>query len=161
MTEWWHHSAELSGLAVLSVLGACAAYLDIRFRLLPNLLCFAVLLAGLAIGYWIGGPVWVGWSLLHGVAALVVAMALFRFDVIGGGDGKLYASVAAWFPLTLGPMLAVGISLSGLVLVLAWFLGGKRLAATIKGQDRVAFAKLPYGVAIVVGAVLTYAVAVI
>lgn len=158
MSGWWHQSAELSGLAVLSGLGACAAYLDIRFRLLPNLLCLVVLLSGLVMGYRIGGGAWVGWSLLHGVAALIVAMALFRFNLIGGGDGKLYASVAAWLPLKFAPVLAIGISTSGLALVLVWFLGGKRLVTNVKGQERMAFAKLPYGVAIALGGILAYAV---
>jgi prepilin peptidase CpaA len=150
--------AVMGGVTALSLLGACAAYLDIRYRRLPNVLSLIVLVSGLGWGLWIGGAAWAVWSLLHAAAALLVAMALFKLDFIGGGDGKFYAAVAAWMPIKFAAVLVLGISLSGLVLVLMWFLFRKRVLANAATGDRAAFAKLPYGVAIAVGGAATLAV---
>lgn len=141
------------GAGVLALIAVAACYFDVAQRRLPNWLCLAAFLAGLAFTGLTGGPIDLGLAALHAVAALLVGMALFALGAIGGGDAKFYAALAAWFPLALAPVLLLSVSLCGLVLVVVW-LTWRRSLRTASKDD--VFAKLPYGVAIAIGGLVAF-----
>lgn len=148
-------------IVATSLLALCAvagAWLDVASRRLPNWLCLVTALAGLAAALAGNGAGALLSHALHAGIALVMGMILFRFGLIGGGDAKFYAACAAWFPLALGLYLLGVVSLIGLVVVVGWF--GYRLATGARTRaDGDAFAMVPYGLPIAVGAVALKALA--
>jgi len=146
----------VAGALCLCAIAAVGAYLDARYRRLPNWLCGLALVAGIGLELATGGWPEVQSSLVHALLALVVGIGLFALGGIGAGDAKFYAALATWFPLREAPLLIVAVALSGLALLLAWV--AIRLPAArrqrVAGND--AFAKLPYGLAISAGAVIAF-----
>lgn len=143
----------------LAGIGCVAAWLDIRHRLLPHWLSGLALVAGLAAVLATSGGGAAGSALLHAAIALAGGFLLFAAGMIGGGDAKYYAAMAAWFPLRDGLFLLVSVTLCGLVVLVVW-LGWRRSRPRSRPAGPEAghpFAKLPYGVAISLGAVLSFA----
>ena len=136
---------------VLSALSAIGAMSDILRRKLPNILSLVMAVAGLALAFGSGGWADLGWHTAHALIAFVIGYLIFSWGVFGAGDGKFYAASATFFPLSQAPGLGLAIVLSGGVLAILWI----TLKRMIKGMKRRKddFAKLPYGVAIAVGAV--------
>jgi len=137
----------------LSLLLVSGAMTDIRERRLANWLSLALLLFGLAHGFSLGGFAELGWHGAHAAIALLVGMALFALGVIGGGDAKFYAGVAAYFPISAGLDLLLWVALSGGVAVIGWF-GLRMVLRREKPSPESLQAKFPYGVAIAAGALL-------
>lgn len=145
---------ELVGLAALAGLTLAGAILDIRTRVIPNALCALCLVAGLVFVFFAQGAAALPSAGLHVILALAVGMGLFALKFIGGGDAKFYAGLAGWFPLSQAADFLILTSLSGIVLVLVhWLLLRKRE----RPQDNPDFAKLPYAVAIALGAFVNLA----
>lgn len=138
-------------LGALGVFSAAGALLDGYRRRLPNLLCGAMLLVGLALAFATGGFATFGLHLAHAVLALVIGYLLFMAGIFGGGDGKFYAATASFFPLWKMIGLIIAITAAGFLLAVFWFSAKRiwRSLRDLKGD----FAKLPYGVAIAAGAV--------
>lgn len=130
-----------------------AAYLDVRFRVLPNWLCLLCAAAGLGIAISQSGTPEFLWHLAHSAIALVIGVSLFAGQIWGGGDAKFYAAVALWFPANEFFSLVWWISLAGLALVIGLLLLRRRAEgagwSVVKG--------VPYGVAIGAGAAITWA----
>ncbi len=147
-------------LSVLVLLGAVGSWLDVSQRRLPNWLCLLALIAGLAFSFLSAGWVGAGMAAGHAVIALLLGMLLFAGGIIGGGDAKFYAGLAAWLPITQGLFLVVSVALSGLVLTVMMLLPLRRRArANIGGlrpQTPDIFGQVPYGMAIAIGAVVSY-----
>ena len=137
--------------AVLALFALAAAWSDVRQRRISNLLSLACALAGLAIALWLGGLAGLGWHAAHMVVALVIGMVLFAIKVVGGGDAKFYAAVAAFFPLQQGLALGATIAILGGVLLVVFIIWRRVLRRGTQAKGN--FAKLPYGVAIGAGAV--------
>lgn len=142
---------EITNIIALALLVACAgigAWTDITQRRLSNWLCLATFVAGLGMTAATAGPDALLSHLGHAGAALAIGLALFAAGVWGGGDGKFYAAVAAWFPIEGFFNLVFAISLLGFATL---------LVMAIKARGRL-FRKdgvgVPYGVAIGSGAVL-------
>ena len=147
------------GKIVLVLLGLAACWLDATVRKLPNWLSLLTALIGLGLAASSAGLSGLGSHSAHMLIALVIGMVLFRLGMVGGGDAKFYAGVAAWFslPEALGLLLAV--SLSGLVIFLLWFVGRRLARKPIRAPSGQADAdKLPYGIAIAAGAIIQYVV---
>ncbi len=97
-----------------------------------------------------------------GIAMLLVGFALYAKGYFGGGDAKLAAAVGLWFGHE--PLLTFLIitSLAGGVLALLMLVLNKlKLIVAIDMRDilnnwGIAESKIPYGVAIAVGAVMTF-----
>lgn len=140
---------DLLAFALLCLLAAFGAWTDIRERRLSNGLAAATLVAGLALAVVEGGSSALLSHAGHFALALALGLGLFAAGIWGGGDGKFYAAVAAWFPIGGFFNLAFAISLMGLAMLA--FL-------TIKARGRL-FRKdtrgVPYGVAIGAGAALS------
>lgn len=90
--------------------------------------------------------------LLHFVLALAVCMGLFALGGFGGGDAKLYAAIALWFPLDAALSLFVSVVLAGLLLAVA-FLSIRMLQTRETRARAMRKGKIPYGVAITIGAI--------
>ncbi|OHD02743.1 MAG: peptidase [Sphingomonadales bacterium RIFCSPLOWO2_12_FULL_63_15] len=133
-------------LALIVALGAlliAAAITDLRARIISNRLSFVI--AALAPLWWIacGLDLWpdVAVQLLVGGIVFILFAALFSMGMMGGGDVKLLAALALWFPWQ-----AV-ISL----LVLMALLGGLVTLVTVihhRMTRRLGQPEIPYGVAI-------------
>lgn len=142
---------ELVGPILLMVLAAIGSWLDVAYRRLPNWLCLATWISGIAVLALTSGSPVVWWGLAHSVIALVVGMVLFRMGWIGGGDAKFYAACAAWFPLQQGLTLLMTVSAAGLLLVAGWIIMRRARSGTQAARGD--FAKVPYGLAIALGAI--------
>ncbi len=134
--------------------GVYAAWSDVKYRRLPNVL--ALLVAGMGLSYAaIGaGLSAAGSGLLHGLTALLVGLALYSRAVVGGGDIKYYAAVAMWFPLGQGFRLLGLVSLAALALVVGWLIWRRLTGRTVNFKASENSDKFPFGVAIAAGAVL-------
>lgn len=149
------HADHAISVGLLALLCLCGAVLDWRARILPNWLCAVTALAGLGQAALVSPPAAPFYAFLaHGALALVGGMILFAMRWVGGGDAKLYAALACWFPLRQAVPLLVSVGLCGLILLIGWFIVRRlrgEMIVTRGGQS----AKLPYGLAIAAGAFLT------
>ncbi len=145
----------LASILLLSAFAMAAAVYDWTRRRIPNWLSLTVAVSGLAFAGLSGDRGDLGSHVLHLVAALLAGMLLFRMGAFGGGDAKLYAGVAAWFPIRAAPALLVDVSMTGLVLFLCWIAARRAMGVPFRIRDPGTFDKFPYGVAIGVGAVMT------
>lgn len=141
-------------LAALIALCAIGAWLDLTQRRIPNWLCCLTALVGLAVAVWLDGLGGLGSHALHMVAALIVGMGLFAMGGFGGGDVKFYAGVAAWFALRQGLLLLLCVALSGMVLLIAWFIYRRMKGIPLRPQKGEPMDGLPYGIAIGAGAIV-------
>ena len=141
----------LAQSAPLIVLGLTACWLDWRDRRIPNWLCAALAVLGLAGAVWLGGGSAAATHAIHAFVALIFGMVLFRFGVFGGGDAKFYAAVAAWFPLALWAKLLIHVSLAGLGLLTVWFIARRLMGKKIRPKNPTKYDALPYGIAIALG----------
>jgi len=139
----------------LGLLVGSAALIDVTARRIPNALNLIVAISGVAaVLVFAPGE---GWShALHFLIALAIGAGLFAIRVIGGGDAKLYAAVALWFPLQLAIPLGAAISLAGVVLLLIYW--AVKVFSSTSGENSrrkiAAHTGLPYGAAIAVGTIL-------
>lgn len=135
-------------LCLLTGLLVAAAVTDIRSRIISNRLNIAI--ACLAPLYWLasGLPAWPDMALqvALGIGIFGVFAFLFALGMMGGGDVKLLAAIALWFPWQ---------ALSLLLVIMA-LLGGIVTLVTVihhKVNKRVGQPEVPYGVAISLAAI--------
>jgi prepilin peptidase CpaA len=133
-------------LMTLGLLLLVAAGIDVRTYTIPNRL--NLLIALLAPLFWwsVELPLWPDIALRIGVALLVFGLLALAFAVgmMGGGDVKLAAAVALWFPPLATVKMLVVMSIAG---------GGLTLLILLvhRARRRAGRPKIPYGVAIAVG----------
>ena len=130
-------------LTALAGLLIAAAVTDLRSRIISNRLNLVI--AALAPFYWLacGIPAWPDMALqvALGIGMFTLFAALFALRMMGGGDVKLLAAVALWFPWQ---------ALAFLLLLMA-ALGGVVTLATLihhRMTRRLGRPEVPYGVAI-------------
>lgn len=154
-----------AAFVVLALFVGYAAYSDVRFRRLPNLLCLILAICGLAYAGTVqqqhdfmalAAPAPFYSNIIHAAIALVAGMVLFAMRWIGAGDAKFYAAVATWFPLGKAGFLLVAVSTGGLVLVLCWFVLRRLAGHRVRQQTDEIWSKFPYGLAISSGALLAF-----
>ncbi len=108
------HSADiglgLQGVFLLLLLGA--AVMDVRLRRVPNLLCGALLGAGLLAAALGVSAVSVTPALLGILLGLAIWLPFWLLGLLGAGDVKFFAAACAW----LGPSMAWRASLAVAVL---------------------------------------------
>ncbi|MDR6103840.1 prepilin peptidase CpaA [Agrobacterium larrymoorei] len=142
---------------------AFAAFTDLFTMTIPNrisiiLVCSFLIVAPLS-GMTVGT---VGSGLLAAIAVFSGCFALFALNVMGGGDAKLLTASALWFGLNSSlTLFLISVALVGGVLTLAiLFLRSKSeniVATGIPVPDSLLVAqKVPYGIAIAIGGLLTY-----
>jgi prepilin peptidase CpaA len=140
-----------------------AAMRDVTSFTIPNWISFAVVLAFFPAAFIAHMPLSaLEVSVVVGVLALVLGIAMFALGWIGGGDAKLFAACAFWlgWPAIL-PFL-IWTSLAGGVLALA-LLWSRKLAATMPSMGPPWLSRLmqtggdvPYGLAIATGALIAF-----
>jgi prepilin peptidase CpaA len=133
-------------LASLAALLVVAAVVDVRTFTISNRLNLTVAL--LAPLYWLSVElsIWPGVAvqLAAGGAVFLVLAAAFYAGMMGGGDVKLAAALALWFPPASTLKFLVFMSLAGgllTLLLLVWHRAKRR-----EGRP-----EIPYGVAIAFG----------
>lgn len=144
-------------IAVLALVAVAACWFDITERRIPNWLVLATLAGGLlfaAAGPEAGALVP---RLIHAAIALIIGMGLYAIRLIGAGDAKFYAAVAGWFNVSEGLGLLVAVSLVGAVFALGWIIMRRLRPNRAPAADNPDRAKLPFGVAISLGALAEYA----
>lgn len=148
-------------LYLFPALLVAAALQDIARLRISNLFPLTIILL---FGLWVfvQGPPDNWWeNALHFLIALAIGMGLFALRWIGGGDAKLYAACALWFDLGNAVILFFLVSLAG-ILLLAVMLLGRRMRKKTGAENKdnpqppkVRAIKLPYGVAIASGTIVT------
>ena len=142
---------ELLLLALATIL-VVAAVIDLRTFTISNRLSLAVALG--APLYWlsIGLAPWPGMGIQLAAGGIVFALmaGAFYAGMMGGGDVKLAAALALWFPPAGTIKFLVLMSIAGGVLtlgILVWH----------RARRNVGRPKIPYGVAIAAGALFVLA----
>ncbi len=148
-------------LATWVVTLAGAAISDLRAFRISNIFSLIIILVFVLLHAVAG----FSWALLpnafHFLLALAIGMLLFGRGWIGGGDAKLYAAVALWFDWTGAVALLFLTTFSGLLLAVG-FVVVRMLRVRFNRRDSIVSKsrterRIPYGVAIALGAVLTAA----
>lgn len=144
-------------LVVLAIILVVAAVIDVRTFTISNPLNATVAL--LAPLYWwsIGLPFWPDAAIQIGVAvAVFAALAVtFYLGMMGGGDVKLAAALAVWFPPGLTVRFLIIMSLAGGLLTVVVLILHRRKArrgVMQDGEKETEKPEVPYGVAIAIGA---------
>lgn len=135
--------------ALLLILLLSAGIQDARTREIANWKNATIAL--LAPLWWIaiGIPVWPGMAIQLAMALAVFALfcVAFYFGQMGGGDVKLIGALALWLPLTPLLQMLLVMSLAGGALTIIMLIDHK-----IRKSRKIL--EVPYGVAIVVGALV-------
>ena len=132
--------ALLGGLAIALII---SIYTDIRYRLIFNEITIPIALV--APLYWYATDDFtltgIGLHLLTGAITFAFFAFWFRLGMMGGGDVKLFAALALWFPWNEVILMVLYASILGAVVTII-FLGLHKL------RQGVGPARIPYGVAI-------------
>lgn len=131
-----------------------AAISDLRAFRISNVFPIVILALFLANYAFVGFSATLWPNLFHFLIALAVGMFLFGRGWLGGGDAKLYASVALWFNWGGAATLIFMTTMAGLLLAIAFIVARMLgLRKNVPKEDR----RIPYGVAIAAGGILTAA----
>ncbi|HYF22067.1 MAG TPA: prepilin peptidase [Caulobacteraceae bacterium] len=132
---------EAAGLVFFSACLAAAAAADLRGRTIPNALPLA-LAAGFALyAVLLPEPAW-PWRLLGGAVVLALGWLAWSLRALGGGDVKLLAAAALWFPLAAVPSFLLAVALAGGIQAVVWIF--LKRAGRLQRAD----GRLPYALAI-------------
>lgn len=127
----------------LALLLAYAALGDVRARIIPNWLVM-VIAAFAPVLWWVSGmTLWPDIAIQIGVAIGFLALfsIFFALNAMGGGDVKLIAALALWFPaIAFLQLLMVMSIIGGIITIGMW----AREKAGKSGKN----IEVPYGVAI-------------
>ncbi len=149
--------------------GAAAAWSDVSRLIIPNMYILYILTAffpAFLFSYFTVPEASLFYSLkghiLGGLLVFAISYALFHFKLIGGGDSKLLSVYALWVGLGgLLPLLFFMALTGGLLGLTTLYLKKYKPVANPKAGSWVATAQsgteeVPYGVAILVGAGLSF-----
>ena len=133
-------------LSLLALLLMVAAVVDARTFTISNRLNLAVALLAPLFWWSSGLAPWPNAAMQVGVALGVFALLAMAFSIgmMGGGDVKLAAALALWFPPDATLHFLVLMSLAGGILTIA-------VLAIHRFRGRVGRPQIPYGVAIAFG----------
>ena len=160
-------------LFLLMPLAVIVIYYDVRYRRIPNLVVVAALVAGLCINTsFLGLPGTI--ASLKGLGLAFLPMFLMHiFGAMGAGDVKLFAAVGAVVGVALVPMTFVVVVMLGAALAVYSMLRSGTVFSTLHGVLRIFVGVLPgwemprfamppdrshtipYGVAIMLGSVIS------
>jgi len=132
----------------LALLLAYAAFGDVRARIIPNWLVIAIA-AFAPVLWWVSGmSLWPEIAFQIGVAIgfMVLFSIFFALNAMGGGDVKLIAALALWFPVIAFLQLLMVMSIVGGIITLGMWVREK---VRKSGKN----IEVPYGVAISVAGI--------
>ena len=163
----------LMKLLLLLPLAGIVIYYDVRFRRIPNVVVVCALVAGLCINTSIFGFAG-ALSSLKGLGLAFLPMFMMHiFGALGAGDVKLFAAVGAVVGVALVPTTFVVVVMLGAVLAIYSMIRSGTVFSTLHGVLRIFVGVLPgwemprfampadrshtipYGVAIMVGSVIS------
>jgi prepilin peptidase CpaA len=130
-------------LGVLACMLVTAAVTDLRERIISNRLNLAIALTA-PLYWWASGiGLWldVGIQILLGLIIFALFAGLFALGMMGGGDVKMLAALALWFPWQ---------ALLSLLFIMA-LIGGVVTVVTVihhRVSRKIGQPEVPYGVAI-------------
>ncbi len=135
-------------MALLLLLGIPIVYCDLRHRVIPNILTYAGMLAGLAVLVVFRRPEFINYSLAF-ILGFGVFYILYMFGWIGGGDVKLMGMVGILmgFPFLVNALVYIALA-GGLV-------GLAEIAVRAWRRQSLRGARIPYGTAIIAGCYYT------
>ncbi len=119
------------------------AYMDVRYRRIPNKLVLLTLISGIALNCFFGG--WHGLLVSSGGLALAFSLMFFFhvFGTMGAGDVKLFAAIGAIVGVSLVlPTLLVVALMGGLLAVLK-MIYARRVVTTMFGVFQFFYGLLP------------------
>lgn len=127
----------------LGLMLAYAAFGDIKARTIPNWLVIAIAASAPAMWWLSGMALWPGMAIQLAVALGFLALfaVFFALNAMGGGDVKLIAALALWFPALVFTRLLMVMAIAGGILTLAMWLREKLRKSNTPIE-------VPYGVAI-------------
>ncbi len=150
---------EMIALAAFAGLVVYAACSDIARLIIPNWVSIALAAIFPVAALITGAPLMgVGLHILFGFGVLAVGFVLFQFNIIGGGDAKLLAAVSIWTGMTAFMPFILWTAIAGGLMALALLTARQLLPVgtypsfvdhLLKKQNGI-----PYGVAIMVGALM-------
>ena len=137
------HTATLALYGGLALVLAYAAFGDLRARIIPNWLTLGIALSAPVMWWATGMTLWPGVAiqLAAAVTVLIIFAIFFAFNAMGGGDVKLIAALALWFPFAPFLQLLMIMSILGGVLTIIMLAREK-----LRNSDKKI--EVPYGVAI-------------
>ncbi len=137
-------------LGSLAIALLFSVYSDIRYRLIYNKVTIAVALAAPAFWFATGSYTLtdVGMHLLVAAVAFIFFAIFFYFNMMGGGDVKLFAALALWFHWIEVIRMIFVASLAGGAVTIIFLVIHK-----VKQKDGPV--RIPYGVAIAVSGLWT------
>ena len=163
-------------LLLLLPLAVTVTYYDVRYRRIPNVLVLAALISGLILNASLAG-VQGTISSVGGFGLAFIPMFLMHlFGAMGAGDVKLFGAVGAVLGVGLVPMTFVVVVMLGAALAIYSMVRGGTVFSTLHGVLRIfvgilpgwqmpRFAMppdrrhtIPYGVAIMLGSLITVTV---
>lgn len=127
----------------LALLLAYAAFGDVRARTIPNWLVITIAACAPVMWTLTGMSIWPDMILQIGIAIgfMILFSIFFALNAMGGGDVKLIAALALWFPaIAFLQLLMVMSIVGGLITIGMWL----REKARKSGKN----IEVPYGVAI-------------
>ena len=134
--------------AILLTAAASEDALRLRISNITNVSILVLGVITLALNW---DPAW--WQhVLAFVLALAFGVGLYAINWLGGGDAKFIAATGFAFTLKGLALFLVGTTIAGAVLAIL-FIGGAMFRQRRKNEER---RNLPYGVAIAIGAALTW-----
>jgi prepilin peptidase CpaA len=151
----------LPALMILAAVSDCAS-----FRI-PNWLTGLTALAFFPMAWATGMPLAeLGWHVLAGFVLFFAGYALFALGLFGGGDAKLMAAAGLWFgtagSLNFLAMTAIAGGILAFVVAvwsaifLHWDINGSERTLPLRQRLKQWAPKLPYGIALAVGAILAF-----
>ncbi len=152
---------------VLPAFMILAAITDCASLRIPNWLTGLTALAFFPMAFATGMPLAeIGWHLAAGLALFFAGYALFALRLFGGGDAKLMAAAGLWFGTSESLNFLIMTALAGgaLALIIAcwafasmsWDMTGSDKSLPLRQRIRQWTPKLPYGIALAVGAILVF-----
>ena len=146
------------GCPILFVLGAMSDFISYR---IPNWISLGLVgLFALAVPFSDISAMTVVWHVVVGIAGLALGMLAFGFNIVGGGDAKLFAAAALWMgPFFVLPYCLVFALIGGGLAMLILLLRRVPLPVStiqLPGIRHLLHPKagMPYGVALGLGALI-------
>ena len=109
------------------------AYMDVRYRRIPNKLVLVTLIGGLILNTVFGGTHGLLVSLGGSALAFLLMFLLHAFGTMGAGDVKLFAAIGAVFGSSLVLPTLLVVALTGGALAIFQMIYSGRVIATMSG----------------------------
>jgi prepilin peptidase CpaA len=119
------------------------AYMDVRYRRIPNRLVLVILIGGVTLNTFFGG--WQGLAASLGGLAIAFGAMFFLhlFGTMGAGDVKFFAAIGSVIGISLVPKTFLMVAISGGLLALCKMIYARRVSTTVFGVIRFFYGLLP------------------